>query len=340
MAEKPFLFDQWYVCARSPEIVHDVMARRICGVPLVFYRKADGAIAALDDRCPHRKYPLSQGVLRGDDIECGYHGIRFRPDGRCASIPAQEDIPGGFSARAFPVVEKNQLVYVWMGDAAKADQTLVPDFFENSDADWAPARDYLRIEANWQIILDNLLDLTHLTFVHKSTLASPGIQENPLVVTVEGDTVRARREMLNVPPAPIFKTIRAFNGNIDRYQNITFTPPNHVHIKVEAKPAGLADDPDRVHHVVMNHLTPETARTTHYFWSISRRMRIDEPAMTELLGRLNRMAFEEDAVILRRQQEMIDADTEGSPLVNLAADKQVNEARRILRRKFAAEAGA
>ena len=340
MAEKPFLLNQWYVCARSPEVVRDALARRICGVPLVFYRRRDGGIAALDDRCPHRKYPLSQGVIHGDEIECGYHGIRFGADGRCASIPAQDGVPNGFATRAFLVVEKNELVYVWMGDAAKADPALVPDFPENSAADWAPARDYLRIEANWQLILDNLLDLTHLTFVHKTTLASPGIQENPLVVTVEGDKVRARREMPNVPPAPIFKTIREFKGNIDRYQNITFMPPNHVHIKVEATPAGSLDDPDRVHHVVMNHLTPETERTTHYFWSISRRMRVDEPAMTELLGGLNRMAFEEDAVILRRQQQMIDADPDGSPLVNLTADKQVNEARRVLRRKFAEEAGA
>lgn len=339
MTAKPFLLNQWYVCARVGDITHRPLVRTICGAPIVFWRKADGGVAALDDRCPHRLYPLSHGSLHGDIIECGYHGIRFGADGRCAHIPAQKEIPDGFRARAYPVVERNELVYIWPGDVAKADASLIPDFPENSAPDWAPARDYMRIEANWQLVLDNLLDLTHLTFVHKTTLASSGIQENPLAVTVEGDVVRARREMLNVEPAPIFRTLRHFEGNIDRYQNITFLPPNHVHIRVEAKPAGVAHDPDLVHHVVLNHLTPETERTTHYFWSISRRMKIRDPSMTDILGRMNRHAFEEDAHILRRQQAMVDADPNGPPLVNLAADKAVNETRRILRRKFAEEAG-
>jgi phenylpropionate dioxygenase-like ring-hydroxylating dioxygenase large terminal subunit len=302
----------------------------ICGVPLVFYRRLDGGIVALDDRCPHRLYMLSRGHLHGDEIECGYHGIRFGADGHCALIPAQKEIPAGFSARAYPVVEKSDLVFIWMGDVAKADTALIPDFPENRDGEWAPARDHLLIEANWQLIVDNLLDLTHLTFVHKTTLASSGIQENPLVVSVEGDRVVARREMLDVEPAPIFHTIRQFKGNIDRFQNITFIPPNHIHIRVEARPAGKVDDPDLVHHVVLNHLTPETERTTHYFWSISRRLRVNDPTLTDLLHRMNKTAFEEDAIILRDQQRMFEIG--GPSLVNLAADKAVNEARRILRR--------
>ena len=314
--------------------------RMICGTPLAMYRGADGVVHALNDRCPHRKFALSQGRLVGDDIECGYHGIRFSGDGACTLIPAQADIPEGFGVRAYPTTEKNGLVYVWMGDAAKADLTLIPDFFENVEGEWAPATDYLLVDANWQLIIDNLLDLTHLTFVHKTTLASSGIQENPLVVTVEGDIVRARREMHNVEPAPIFNTIRQFHGNIDRFQNISFIPPNHVHIRLEASPAGAANDPDLVHHVVLNHLTPETEKTTHYFWTISRRLRVTDAALTDLLHRMNRTAFEEDAIILRHQQRMMDGDSEHVPLVNLAADKATNEARRILRRKFQEEAAA
>ncbi len=336
MPERPFLMDQWYVCARKAELTRAPLARRICGVPLVFFRREDGSAVALDERCPHRKYPLSKGQLIGDDIECPYHGIRFGADGGCTLIPAQAEIPRGFGTRAFPLVEKSALVFVWMGDPALADAALVPDFFENDSPDWKPMSDYLRIEANWQLVVDNLLDLTHLTFVHKTTLASSGIQENPLIVAVEGDSVRARREMHNVEPAPIFRTMREFKGNIDRFQNITFCLPSHVHIKVEATPAGVNDDPDRAHHVVLNHLTPETERSTHYFWSITRRIRIDDDEISERLHRLNKMAFDEDVDVLRRQQEMVDMDA--SPLVNLAADKAVNEARRIIRRKFADEA--
>ncbi len=336
MANGPFLLNQWYVCARSPEIKHARLTRMICGVPLLLFRRRDGEITAIDDRCPHRKYPLSQGHLHGDEIECAYHGIRFGKNGQCTRIPAQSEIPAGFGARAFPVIEKSALVYIWMGDPAKADPRLVPDFFENCGPDWAPAQDHLLIEANWQLIIDNLLDLTHLTFVHKTTLASSGIQENPLTVTVDGDRVSARREMLNVEPAPIFQTIREFLGNIDRFQNLTFIPPNHVHIRLEARPAGKLDDPDLVHHVVLNHLTPETERTTHYFWTISRRLRVNDVVLTDLLHRMNRTAFEEDAIILRQQQRMVDIGG-GEPLVNLAADRAVNEARRVIRSKFEEE---
>ena len=338
MGASTFLRNQWYVSARSREITREPLMRWICGEPIVFYRTQAGSIAALADRCPHRKYPLSKGQIVGDDIECGYHGLRFGPSGLCTRIPAQNAIPNGFGTRAYPIIERNNLVYVWIGEAEKADASLLHDFFENSDPAWAAECDYNHLEANWQLIVDNLLDLTHLTFVHKTTLASSGIQENPLIVTQEGDIVRARREMPNVEPAPIFRTMRKFEGNIDRFQNISYLPPNHIHIRIEACPTGERDDPDLVHHVVINHLTPETERTTHYFWSICRRMRIDDPAVGDLLRRLNKTAFDEDAVILRDQQKMIDTDPDGGVLVNLEADKAVSAVRRIIRRKLQEQA--
>ena len=127
-------------------------------------------------------------------------------------------------------------------------------------------------------------------------------------------------------------------GRIDRFQNITFHLPSHVHIRVEATPAGTKDDPDLVHHVVLNHLTPETEKTTHYFWSITRRIRVDDNELSTRLHRMNKMAFDEDVGVLRDQQSLCDTDT--TPLVNLAADRAVSEVRRIIRRKFAEEATA
>ena len=339
MGPKPFLMNQWYVCAREQEITRTPMTRWICGEPLVFFRRENGSAVALSDRCPHRKYPLSKGHLIHDEIECGYHGLRFGPDGACRLIPAQNEIPPGFGVHAYPLVEQYGMVFVWMGDRARADVSLIPNYFEAGGAGWACDHDYIHLDANWQLIIDNLLDLTHLTFVHKTTLASPGIQENPLTVTVEGDTVRARREMYNVEPAPVFHTMRHFEGNIDRFQNLTFLMPNHVHIRIEACPAGAKNDPDLVHHVVLNHLTPETERTTHYFWTICRRMRLTDVKVADLLRRMNRTAFEEDAVILRHQQQMMNGDPQGDALVNLDADKAVSAVRRIIRRKLQEEAG-
>jgi vanillate O-demethylase monooxygenase subunit len=224
-----------------------------------------------------------------------------------------------------------------MGDAALADASLIPSFPENNGPGWAASGAHRHVEANYQLVVDNLLDLTHLTFVHKTTLAGPGIQENPLEVHVDGDRVIARREMRGVDPAPIFRTLRHFPDKIDRYQNITFIPPSHVHIRIEATPAGANDDPDLVHHVVLNHLTPETERTTHYFWSICRRMRIDDAAIGQRLFEMNRAAFDEDAEVLKHQQAMIDRDPARAALANLDADKATVAARRIVRRKIEAE---
>ena len=340
MSAQTFPLNQWYVAAKANEIGRKPLARFICGEPLVMFRRENGMPIALEDRCPHRLYPLSSGELRGDEIQCGYHGLRFDGTGRCTHIPAQKTVPDRFAVRAFPVVEKSALIYVWPGDPAKADASTIPDFPENVDPGWKPVHGYRLVEANYQLVIDNLLDLTHLTFVHPTTLASPGIQENPLAVTVEGDVVRARREMHNVPPAPIFRTMRRFDGNIDRFQNITFLLPNHIHIRVEAAPAGSVDDPDLVHHVVLNHLTPETERTTHYFWSLSRRMRLDDEAVSKAVFEMNSFAFEEDAVVLQRQQQMIERGRPGVPLTNLEADKALSAVRRIVRRKLAEETGA
>jgi phenylpropionate dioxygenase-like ring-hydroxylating dioxygenase large terminal subunit len=332
-----FALQQWYVAAFGSEVGRTPLARTVCNEPLVMFRLRDSSLAVLDDRCPHRFYQLSKGQLVGDEIECGYHGLRFDGSGVCTRIPAQSDIPARFGVRSFPAVERFGLVYVWMGDAAGADASLIPDFPENNGPGWAASGALRHVEANYQLVVDNLLDLTHLTFVHKTTLAGPGIQENPLDVHVDGDRVIARREMKAVDPAPIFRTLRHFPDKIDRFQNITFIPPSHVHIRIEAAPAGAKDDPDLVHHVVLNHLTPETERTTHYFWSICRRMRIDDDAVGRRLFEMNRAAFEEDGEVLKYQQAMIDRDPGRAALANLDADKATVAARRIVRRKIEAE---
>jgi phenylpropionate dioxygenase-like ring-hydroxylating dioxygenase large terminal subunit len=335
MTARSFPLQHWYVAARVVEVSRSPLARTICGEPLVMFRRHDGTVVALDDRCPHRLYPLSKGELVGDEIECGYHGLRFDGSGACTRIPAQKEIPARFRVRSFPVVERSGLVFVFTGDPDRADASKVPAFPENVAEGWASSGAHRHIEANWQLVVDNLLDLTHLTFVHKTTLAGPGIQENPLKVRVEGDRVTARREMHDVAPAPIFRTMRHFPGNIDRFQNLTFIPPDHVIVKVEAAPAGVKDDPDLVHHVVLNHLTPETERTTHYFWSICRRMQLEDEAVGQRLFDLNRAAFEEDAAVLAAQQAMIDRHP--AALANLSADEAVSAARRIVRGLLAAE---
>lgn len=335
-----FLRNQWYTAATSKELGDKPLGRRICGEPIALFRRGDGSIAAVTDRCPHRKVPLSIGNVVGNDIQCVYHGFQFNGQGACTLIPSQKEVPPrAFDIRAFPAVEKHALVFVWMGDPERADPALLPDLRENDAPGWQAAQGYLRVAANYQLLIDNLLDLTHLPFVHKTSLAGPGIVENPMRVELEGDVVHARRDMPDVDPAPVHRVLRRFPGKIDRYQDFRFIPPVYIHLNLGANPAGSDEDRSIPHHVVINSLTPETDKSTHYFWSIAQCVNPD-PAVMQKLYELNKMAFDEDTGIIEAQQAAIDADPDGMPLGAVAGDHAGVLARRILARMLAEEAAA
>lgn len=333
-----FLQNQWYAAATAQELEVKPLGRLICNEPIAMFRRRDGSVAAVADRCPHRKVPLSIGNVVGDEIQCAYHGFQFNCLGTCTLIPSQKEIPpGAFDIRSFPAVEKYALIFVWMGEPGRADPALLPDFHENDSPGWSAAHGYLRVAAHYQLLIDNLLDLTHLPFVHKTTLAGPGIVENLMRVEVDGDVVRARRDMPNVDPAPIHRVLRYFPGKIDRYQEFEFRLPVYIHLNLGANPADSDEDRGIPHHVVMNSLTPETERSTHYFWSIAQCVNTD-PAVMRTLYALNKMAFDEDTGILEAQQATIDADPDGLPLGAVAGDHAGVLARRIIARKLAEEA--
>ena len=333
-----FLKNQWYVIATSAELADKPIGRWICNEPVALFRRADGTPAAVADRCPHRKYPLSRGTVINDQIECGYHGFRLDGHGVCRLIPSQSDVPRGLDIRPYAVAEGSSLVWIWMGDADHADHSLLPAIPENDGPGWRAVYGYHHVDAHWQLVVDNLLDLTHLALVHKTTLSGPGLFENPLKVDVDGDIVRGLRFMPDVDPAPIFRSIRQFDGRIDRRQFFEFLPPNRVMIRVGAVPSGSGEDINVPHHVVINHLVPETDRTTHYFWSIARCRALDDEAISRRLHAMNSMAFDEDMIVLAEQQRMIESDPDGGVLANVDGDQAAAAARRIVRRKLAQEA--
>ena len=130
----PFLRNTWYVAAQSHEITDDVLGRTICGDPIVLFRKQDGTPAALQDRCCHRHLPLSLGKRVGDRVQCGYHGLEFDTAGTCVSVPGQSKVPPGAAIRAYPAIERYRYIWIWPGDPAEADESLIPDYHWNDDA--------------------------------------------------------------------------------------------------------------------------------------------------------------------------------------------------------------
>ena len=339
-AVSSFVMEQWYVAGTSAEVTDKPFARMICGEPLVLYRRTDASIAVLEDRCPHRKAPLSLGEVVGDDIRCGYHGAQFDGTGACTLIPSQRElpVPSTFKGKAYAAIERHDLIFVWMGAAELADPALIPDWSRNTAEGWTAVHGYHHVKGNYQLVIDNLLDLSHTTYVHKTTLAGPGVDETPMFVDVEGDVVRTGRIIRNVDPVPMHRATMKIDGKIDRWQLSDFFSPCYILVTLGVEPAGTVETMTVPLFIVINSLTPETETTTHYFWSSARCRQIEDTALTQKFYDLTAMAFDEDAAMIEAQQRMIDTDRSGSNLFVFRGDRGGMAARRIISRKLKEQA--
>ena len=335
----------WYVAAWDWEVRRQELFRRtICGEPVLFWRKEDGTPAALEDRCCHRHMPLSEGRLRGDAVECPYHGLVYDPSGTCIRVPSQKAIPPGARVRSYPVAERYHWVWVWMGDPARADPALIEDFHWADDPAWGFKGERLDLPGNYLLLVDNLLDLTHLQFVHRTTLGTDAITAFPIKVEREGNLVRVTRWIMDSPAPPFFQKAGGFgpSEHVDRWQIIEFTPPAFVRLDVGCARAGTgARDGDRSQGITMrnlNAITPETATTTHYFWGQAHDFGAKDPTMTEMIFRQVHTAFLEDLAVIGAQQANIAAYGAALPAeVDLNQDAGGLQARRIIDQILEAE---
>ena len=326
-----FLTDCWQAAAYSSEVGRRVLKRTIVETAVLLYRTKTGETVAMEDRCPHRHVPLSLGRLDGDVIECGYHGMRFGPSGACVGIPGQDMIPARAKVTVFPTVEKHTFVWIWMGDAAKADPALVPDFHWMDDDDWAAAEGYHHVEANYRFLVDNLLDLTHETFVHPETIGTGAVADSPATVSLDSETtVRVHRDMPDCEPPPQFIALAGFDGRIDRWQTTLYTPPGFCVIEVGAVPAGTNDRSRGFEGRILNLITPEHERASHYFWAHARNIRRDDAELTTVIRRSVAETFDQDKTILEAQQIASDRVGSADPGIVLGIDAGPMQGRRVL----------
>ena len=255
-----FLRNHWYVAASSSEIGRTPLGRVILGDPVVFFRTETGQCVAFEDRCAHRHLPLSMGKLVGDALQCRYHGLRFGPDGRCVRIPGQDKIPSSAKVKVYSVVERYKWLWIWMGEPALADPATITDFHWLDDPNWGAKGSYLHVKANWQLIVDNLLDLTHLAFVHETTIGNAALAEHATVkVTRTSDNVVMTRWIIDQDPPPTFRKVGGFKGKVDRWQIVDFTPPAFLRLDVGATPTGTgAPEGRRVGGITMRNLNAIT----------------------------------------------------------------------------------
>ena len=337
-----FLRDYWYVAALSDEVSAEPLARTLLGEPVVLYRGAGGRIVALEDRCCHRQLPLSMGKVLGERLQCGYHGLVFDATGACVEVPGQAAVPPGAAVRSYPVCERWGWAWIWMGAADAADEARIPDFHELDDPGWRARGSRIPMACDYRLAVDNLLDLSHLTYVHQTTLGNAAVVENADVKTERhGDGVRVTRWMVDVPAPPMYRNLMDFSTNIDRWQIIDFDPPCFVKLDLGGAPTGTGavqgDRSKGFERRSLNAITPETETSVHYFWADAHNFNLDQPAVTDLLYNQVLEAFIEDRAVMEAQQAALDRSP-GRAHVDINGDAGGLQARRILDRLAAAEA--
>jgi vanillate O-demethylase monooxygenase subunit len=339
-----FLKNTWYVAASSSEVQDKPLGRKVCNQSIVFYRGPEGKICAVEDFCPHRGAPLSLGHVCEGKLVCGYHGLEMGCDGKTIAMPGQR-VRGFPAIRTFPVAERYGFVWVWPGEAEKADDKLIPHQPWYDNPEWAYGGGLYHIHCDYRLMIDNLMDLTHETYVHSNSIGQPEIDETPCKTEVQGDMVITSRHMENIPAPPFWKMALRSNGlddsaQVDRWQICRFTPPSHVMIEVGVAHAGHggynAPKEHKVYSIVVDFITPETDTSIHYFWGMARNFKPQDPELTTAIREGQGKIFGEDLEMLERQQKNILAHPERK-LLMLNIDAGGVQSRKVIERLMAQE---
>jgi vanillate O-demethylase monooxygenase subunit len=338
-----FVRNAWYAAAWADELAADKpLGVTMLGDPIVLYRRSDRTPAALEDRCVHRSLPLSVGRVRGDVIECGYHGLRFDCAGACVHIPGQQTIPASARVKSYPVVEQDGFLWVWMGEPALADPAKITRFPWMTMPGWQQTKLHARIACNYQLVIDNLLDLSHLAFVHATTVGSMQLADDAVVKTerFEGG-VKTSRWTLDIPPARTYQQFGKYEGNVDRWQISEFFAPCTLVIHNGSAKANTGAAEGRRgeqfwEFIVCHGVTPESDRVTNYFWAVTHDFGVDDPEGTAEFHRQCHQVIGEDIAIFGAQQQMLDRQPD-APLVDIRYDNGPLQARRLIERMLADE---
>lgn len=338
-----YLMNTWY-CAGWSNSVDDssIVSITMLGRSLVMFRDENCAIAALDNQCPHRFAPLDRGQLCSGQLKCGYHGLVFDRTGKCVSNPhSQGFIPAGAQVRSYPAEERFGAIWLWMGDDAP-DPSLIPDFEALDPATAFVGQRYLHAKANYQLDVDNILDLSHIQYLHSSTLGSDSVSGAEIKIRQEGNTVYCTRLMTNERLTPFLE--RAFfvepGQAIDRGLEVRWDAPASMLLTVWVTPTGRPASEGHTRKI-LHVFTPETETSSHYWFALAYPKSMGPEAEAMAIQGVAGLAvpFEtEDLPMLEAQQAMIgDRDFWSLRPVILQGDAGAVRARRVLQKLIRAE---
>lgn len=342
-----FIRNTWYVAMWSEGLAPGALvSRTILGEPIVFFRKEDGTIAAMTDRCPHRFAPLSMGkLLPGDRIQCIYHGLEFGADGQCVKNPHGNGmIPAAACVASYTVVERHSLIWIWMGSKA-ADHSTIPDYgcLDDRPAEHITRPGYLKVMANYELVVDNLLDLSHTSYVHAGILGTSDTIAAEIDVTQNGDIVAVSRPSKNADTPGILKMMSppGFEKG-DQWSTISWYPPSYLILEFGVSKAGQPKEKGTGYYAI-HLLTPETERTTHYHYTAARWNVLTEgddanARIRDKIYELRTFAFaDQDVPVIEAQQRRMDEARSPLAPTLLAIDAGPARYRRVLDRLLAAD---
>lgn len=336
-----FLNQVWYAAWWADELTAGRLhARTIAGDPIVFWREADGTPRALHDRCPHRAAPLSLGRIVEEGVQCGYHGLAFGVSGGCIANP-HGPVVSALRVRAYPVVDRHKIAWIWMGDPHRVDPSLIPDL---SFADRAPphaySRGFLPTAAGHQLIADNILDLTHADYLHANSLGGGSVtRAKPTIEAREGGCVFVEWPANNEVALPFFRAELADPDVLtDMWTSVLWHPNGVMTLRFGATPAGRPRS-EGIDTWSAHIVTPETERSTHYFYFNTREYRVDDAEYNaHFAAGLNQVFTTEDKPMIEAQQRRLgDADLFDRKPVLLGTDEASTRARRSYQQLLAAE---
>ncbi len=337
-----FLRNCWYVAGWSKDYVQKLKPQMLLGEEIVFYRQSDGTPVALEDACPHRKLPLSMGAIENDHVVCGYHGLTFDCTGTCIDSPTQRGMtPRRAVVRSYPVVDRYRLLWIWMGDPelANPDDIFEIENFDNPDWGYTDGG-MLPIACNYLWVVDNLLDPSHVAWVHVTSFAGAGTDDQPLDMEKTDRGVIVSRWIYDQPASPYYKDLVRFDGNCDRKQHYEMCVPAIALNKSIYTPVGTGgpDKPEVAEtyvNISYNFMTPVDEKNTQYIWFQHRNTDPKDAAISEKMNAGAVMAFNEDKEILEAVQRGM--DKMATPNIDLGLDLGAKTFRRKLQKLIDAE---
>lgn len=304
---KRFLRNVWYVAAWSNEVKQELFERTIVGESILMFRKPDGTAVAMNNACPHRYSPLHLGKLHGDIVECAYHGLRFNADGQCVHNPhGNGKIPQKAHTKTYPLVEIYDMLWIWMGEAAMADPATIPDFSCHTDDNFPTVNGIIEMHVNYELITDNLMDLSHVEFVHAGLLGSDAIKRGEHEITQNGTTIYSNRWCPNGLAPPAWDMMFGNYGKpVDHWLYMRWDAPCHMLLDVGITPTGRPRD-EGIWMYGTDILTPKDETSTYYYWGASRSYAHDDPQAGKQWEDAISVAFgEQDKPMIEAQQCML-----------------------------------